>query len=52
MNQRKIYAGDRMRWRMLAYLCIALVFAWSTWFSATAVILQLRDISMPIKIYK
>jgi hypothetical protein len=52
MNQPNFHAGDRMRWRMLAYMSIALVFAWSTWFSATAVILQLRDISMPIKIYK
>jgi hypothetical protein len=44
MAQPKIHADDRMRWRMLAYLSIALVFAWSTWFSATAVIPQLRDI--------
>ena len=44
MNQPKIHADDRMRWRMLAYLSIALVFSWSTWFSATAVIPQLRDI--------
>ena len=44
MAQPKIHADDRMRWRMLAYLSIVLVFAWSTWFSATAVIPQLRDI--------
>ena len=44
MDQPKIHADDRMRWRMLAYLSIALVFSWSTWFSATAVIPHLRDI--------
>jgi hypothetical protein len=44
MDQPKIHANDRIRWRMLAYLSIALVFSWSTWFSATAVIPQLRDI--------
>jgi MFS family permease len=35
-------AENNMRWRMLAYLAIALVFSWSTWFSASAVIPQLR----------
>jgi MFS family permease len=43
MDQRKIRADDNMRWRMLAYLSISLVFSWSTWFSATAVIPQLRS---------
>ena len=31
------------RWRMLAFLALALVLAMSTWFSASAVIPQLRD---------
>ena len=44
MDQPKIHADDRMRWRILAYLSIALVFAWSTWFSVTAVVPQLREI--------
>jgi hypothetical protein len=44
MDQPKIHADDRMRWRMLAYLSIALVFSWSTWFSAIAVIPQLSGI--------
>ncbi|MAT98849.1 MAG: MFS transporter [Anaerolineaceae bacterium] len=33
----------RERWRMLAFLAAALVFSMSTWFSASAVIPQLRD---------
>ena len=44
MNQRDIHADDKMRWRMLAYLSISLVFSISTWFSATAVIPQLRSL--------
>ena len=44
MHQRKIPADDKLRWRILAYLSISLVFSWSTWFSATAVIPQLRSI--------
>jgi len=44
MDQREIYTDDKMRWRMLAYLSISLVFSISTWFSATAVIPQLRII--------
>lgn len=33
-----------MRWRILTYLSISLVFSISTWFSATAVIPQLRSL--------
>jgi MFS family permease len=37
-------SDTKMRWRILAFLAIALVFSWSTWFSASAVIPQLRSI--------
>ena len=35
--------GPDRRWRMLTFLALTLVFAMSTWFSASAVIPQLRD---------
>ncbi len=35
--------GSTRRWRMLTFLALTLVFAMSTWFSASAVIPQLRD---------
>ena len=44
MNQFATPEENRKRWRMLVYLAVTLVFAWSTWFSAAAVIPQLREI--------
>jgi len=44
MTQPGINTENKMRWRMLIYLSITLVFSVSTWFSATAVIPQLRDL--------
>jgi MFS family permease len=44
MDKLNINPGDTKRWRMLAYLSISLVFSVSTWFSATAVIPQLRSL--------
>lgn len=44
MNQTNHYADDTLRWRMLVYLSILFVFSVSTWFSATAVLPQLRDL--------
>lgn len=39
--QTDVHSNER--WRMLVFLSIALVFSWSTWFSAAAVIPQLRS---------
>ena len=44
MSELETPTEGKMRWRTLANLAIALVFSISTWFSATAVIPQLRDI--------
>ena len=44
MKQLNPHTENRLRWRILAYLAVTLVFAWSTWFSAAAVVPQLREI--------
>ena len=44
MSQKENFENQNMRWRMLVYLSISLVFSISTWFSATAVIPQLRSL--------
>jgi MFS family permease len=43
INPVQTGANSKERWRMLIFLSIALVFSWSTWFSAAAVIPQLRS---------
>jgi MFS family permease len=43
INPVQTGANSNDRWRMLFFLSIALVFSWSTWFSAAAVIPQLRS---------
>ncbi|NIW43203.1 MAG: MFS transporter [candidate division Zixibacteria bacterium] len=44
MNRLETRTENRARWRTLSFLAVVLVFSVSTWFSATAVIPQLRDI--------
>lgn len=43
MDSVQTNANSDQRWRMLIYLSTALVFSWSTWFSAAAVIPHLRS---------
>ena len=43
MTSKQNTGSPNERWRMLIFLAIALVFIWSTWFSAAAVIPQLRS---------
>lgn len=43
MDSSRIYTGQEPRYRILAFLALALVLAMSTWFSASAIIPQLRD---------
>lgn len=42
-NRSRMQALDNRHWRALALLAVTLVLAMSTWFSASAVIPQLRD---------
>jgi MFS family permease len=44
MHQSKNNSSNKHRWRMLAFMATALVLAMTTWFSASAVIPQLRSL--------
>jgi MFS family permease len=44
MNSLSTQIENKNRWKTLAYIAIVLVFSVSTWFSATAVVPQLRSI--------
>jgi MFS family permease len=44
MAQVESRSENNVRWRILIVLAVALVFSWSTWFSASAVLPQLRNI--------